>query len=229
MFDDDITLELFLSKVEVQPSGCWHWTGTITKGGYGQFHGNNIQMLAHRAGYVLHVGPIPRGAVLDHLCHTNDLNCPGGDGDPHRRCVNWEHLEPVTQQVNVDRGRRAVSDRCGKGHLYTPENTYIDPRGRRSCRTCQKVRSREWLRIHNPGVFHGTETHCPQGHPYDGDNLYIIPSTGGRMCRQCKRDKGRESMRRKRARAKAEAAELAAMEEIAVLLGPAPASELVLF
>ena len=49
----------------------------------------------------------------------------------------------------------------------------------------------------------GTETHCPQGHPYSGGNLYVNPSTGGRMCRECKRDQGREYMRRKRAAAKA--------------------------
>jgi hypothetical protein len=39
-------------------------------------------------------------------------------------------------------------------------------------------------------VRHGTnantnKTHCPQGHPYQGANLYVIPSTGGRVCRTC--------------------------------------------
>ena len=29
------------------------------------------------------------------------------------------------------------------------------------------------------------KTHCPQGHPYFGDNLYLIPS-GGRDCRACR-------------------------------------------
>lgn len=229
MFDHAITLELFLSKVEVQPDGGWHWTGTITKGGYGQFHGNNIQMLAHRAAYMLYVDSIPHGAELDHVCHTNDLSCPGGDGDPHRRCVFWEHLEPVTRLENVRRSRKAGQRRCKYGHEFTPENTYIDKRGRRECR---RDRSAEWVRTHNPGVRHGTETECPQGHLYEGDNLYVIPSTGGRMCRQCKRDQSRESARRRRAAkalAKREVTELAFMEEIAVLLGPAPDGELVLF
>lgn len=225
MFDEAITLELFLSKVEVQPSGCWHWTGTISRGGYGQFHGNNIQMLAHRIAYLLYVKPIPRGAELDHVCHTNDLSCPGGDGDPHRRCVFWQHLEPVTRLENARRSRRAGQPKCKHGHDYTPENTYIDKRGRRECRTCRRESNQAWTRAHHPGVRHGTETHCPQGHPYSGDNLYIVPSTGGRMCKQCKRDQSRESDRRKRARAK----ELAAMEEIAAALGPAPAGALVLF
>ena len=28
---------------------------------------------------------------------------------------------------------------------------------------------------------------CPQGHPYSGGNLYIAPSTGGRVCLTCNR------------------------------------------
>ena len=32
-----------------------------------------------------------------------------------------------------------------------------------------------------------TMTHCPHGHPYSGDNLYIAPS-GGRQCRACRRN-----------------------------------------
>lgn len=40
------------------------------------------------------------------------------------------------------------------------------------------------------GVGHGSETHCPQGHPYDDENTYR-PARGGRMCRACKRDRDR--------------------------------------
>ena len=29
------------------------------------------------------------------------------------------------------------------------------------------------------------KTHCPHGHPYSGDNLYISPGTLGRRCRVC--------------------------------------------
>lgn len=31
------------------------------------------------------------------------------------------------------------------------------------------------------------KTHCPQGHPYSGDNLLV--SNGRRMCRTCRREK----------------------------------------
>lgn len=30
------------------------------------------------------------------------------------------------------------------------------------------------------------KTHCPQGHSYIGENLYIAPKTGGRGCRVCR-------------------------------------------
>jgi hypothetical protein len=33
---------------------------------------------------------------------------------------------------------------------------------------------------------HAVATHCPQGHPYSGDNLYITPK-GDRDCRACRR------------------------------------------
>ena len=41
-------------------------------------------------------------------------------------------------------------------------------------------------------------THCPQGHPYSGENLYI-PERGGRGCRTCRREIQRRYQQRKRA------------------------------
>lgn len=35
-----------------------------------------------------------------------------------------------------------------------------------------------------------SKTHCPSGHPYDGENLYVKP-TGARVCRSCKNDQQR--------------------------------------
>lgn len=33
------------------------------------------------------------------------------------------------------------------------------------------------------------KTHCKHGHPLSGDNLYIAPSSGQRVCRACKADR----------------------------------------
>lgn len=52
-------------------------------------------------------------------------------------------------------------------------------------------------------VTHGTHaeanrTHCPKGHPYSGENLYVCPK-GRRNCRACKREINRLIEERKRA------------------------------
>jgi hypothetical protein len=242
---DDRTLALFMGKVDMRPNGCWLWTGHITKDGYGTFYlasaGRGV--LAHRVSYEHFMEEdIPPGMDLDHLCHTLDKSCAGGITCQHRRCVMPATLQPVTPYENLMRGNapsalNATKTHCPQGHEYLPENTYIDPRGRRECRICRAEQAREWLRVHHPGVRHGTETHCPQGHPYAGDNL-IITSNGGRACRECKRTWSRNDMRRRRAAAKAdreqarldhETAELAGMADVAELLGPAGAGPLTLF
>ena len=210
---DERTLARFMSKVRVLDNGCWYWLGTITDDGYGQFAIDGTNRLAHRVSYQHFTGPISGELELDHLCHTRDLACPGGKDDPHRRCVNWADLEPVTGYENSMRGKgvgaiNAAKTRCDYGHDYTPENTYIDPDGGRECRTCRAERSREWVRVHHPGVRHGTETHCPSNHAYAGDNL-IITVNGGRACRECKRAWSREYMRAKRATARVVAREAA--------------------
>lgn len=77
---------------------CWEWTGAKTPQGYGTHCLNYKYWRAHRLAYVLLVGDIPEGLVLDHLC--------GNKG-----CVNPKHLEPVTQGENV---RRSAQIRMAK-------------------------------------------------------------------------------------------------------------------
>lgn len=43
------------------------------------------------------------------------------------------------------------------------------------------------LRSTNHVVAQVEATHCPQGHPYDGNNLHVRPS-GRRACRACQRE-----------------------------------------
>ncbi len=35
------------------------------------------------------------------------------------------------------------------------------------------------------------KSHCPQGHPYDDVNTYVVPSTRGRMCLTCLYERNR--------------------------------------
>lgn len=45
--------------------------------------------------------------------------------------------------------------------------------------------------------FYSLKTHCPRGHEYTDSNTYIIPTTGSRSCRTCKKVQNRESWRRR--------------------------------
>lgn len=43
-------------------------------------------------------------------------------------------------------------------------------------------------------------THCPEGHEMTEKNTYRIPSTGGRTCRQCRKDRRQAEKQRARER-----------------------------
>lgn len=95
---------------------CWKWTGSINAYGYPVFWVGRKQVRAHRWSYEAHVGAIPAGLEPDHLCHTADLKCPGGNACLHRRCVNPKHLEPVTSAEN----RRRAEQRRRLGGIKLP-------------------------------------------------------------------------------------------------------------
>jgi len=45
-----------------------------------------------------------------------------------------------------------------------------------------------------------SKTHCPQGHPYAGSNVYLDSVSGARRCRECRTDQFERSDAKKRAR-----------------------------
>lgn len=129
----------FWSKVDKSDT-CWHWATPQASNGYGRFWVDGHLVLAHRFAYELLIGPIPDGLQIDHLCRV-------------RHCVNPDHLEAVTQQVNILRGmgetaRNAKKAHCPQGHPYDSENTYLSPQGKRNCRACGQIRCRAWDRMH---------------------------------------------------------------------------------
>ena len=138
----------FLDKVQFEPNtGCWLWTGSTSRDGYGKFHWSPSRF-AHVVAFQLMNGVIPDGMELDHLCHTHDLSCFGGGTCVHRRCVNPDHLEPVTLQENARRGFKARKTHCKHGHEFTEQNTIRDDGHRRNCRECFRIRRRRWDSSH---------------------------------------------------------------------------------
>ena len=92
--------KLFWAKVS-KGEECWEWLGSKTPLGYGKFilkiGGRWKPRGAHRIAYVDAKGPIPRGMVIDHLCHNPT-------------CVNPEHLRATTYRRNSENRSGANSN-----------------------------------------------------------------------------------------------------------------------
>lgn len=121
--------------VRITETGCWDWSRYVDSDGYGRVKiRGKSERRAHRAVYEELVGHIPDGMDLDHLCRN-------------RRCVNPEHLEPVTKRENTLRGfaptaMNARKTHCLNGHSLSGDNIYTQNGRRRQCRTCESARNK---------------------------------------------------------------------------------------
>jgi hypothetical protein len=79
----------FLSRFVKRPSGCWEWTGTIEKRGYGVLQIEKKQWRAHRYSYIRTYGHVPDDVLICHKCNN-------------KLCVNPEHLYKGTHRDNMD-------------------------------------------------------------------------------------------------------------------------------
>lgn len=147
--------ERFREKVVFDnETGCWLWNGAKKESGYGTFFDGKV-VTAHRWSYAYHIGPIPAGKHLDHLCRV-------------RNCVNPLHMEPVTKKENDLRGQsplaiNARKTHCDNGHEFTPENTYVYPGGGRKCRRCRTDQMIKYNREARPYTKRGKAAKAQEG------------------------------------------------------------------
>lgn len=118
----------------VAANGCHLWQGSCDRKGYGRVRLGGITRRVHVVRYEREIGPIPTGTELDHYV------CDGGP----LGCCNPAHERPASHRENTLRGssfaaENAAKTHCPLGHPYDDENTYVNPRGERSCRTCRRA------------------------------------------------------------------------------------------
>lgn len=126
-----MTLATFLSNIR-RTDSCWLWTGKTNGRGYGKLYYGGRTERAHRLSFKLFRHDIPDELVIDHLCNN-------------KVCVNPEHLDAVTQQVNVGRyyAAKAPKPVCVNGHAMTYHNTY-QYGNRKICKECKRETTRKW-------------------------------------------------------------------------------------
>ena len=115
-------------------TGCWWWAGRPISQSvpYSRIRiGNQKKLLAHRLAFELFKGPIQPGLVIDHLCRNPE-------------CVNPDHLEAVSQRVNILRSPTSLATiyanrtSCDRGHNnWRPRK---DSSGR-YCVECRRIRN----------------------------------------------------------------------------------------
>lgn len=92
-------IKKYYEKYVIKQEGCWDWKGIIEHTGYAKL-GIRPPIKAHRASWIIHNGPIPKGLIVCHKCDN-------------KKCTNIEHLWLGTHKQNIQ-------DKIQKGRSNTP-------------------------------------------------------------------------------------------------------------
>ena len=151
MYKRDKQLQRMLNRiVRDEATGCWLWQGYCAKDGYAMSHitvglGTYLIRKAHVVmWWLVKQHPVPNGLELDHLCRN-------------RKCVNPDHMEPVTGCVNTLRGTspvaiNAAKTHCKRGHPLEGANLLIQ-HGTRQCSACRSAWTRAWRKRQPVGYW----------------------------------------------------------------------------
>jgi hypothetical protein len=146
--------------------------------------------------------------ILRHGRHpqANKTHCPQGhpydDGNVRLDENGWrkcrvclserqkryydEHCEDL-KAAERERHQRARARRTPEEHAAELERDRARQTPWRE-RKRQEVNAERELQGLPPLVKNSNKTHCPKGHPYDEENTYVVPKTGMRQCKICRRE-----------------------------------------
>jgi len=104
-------IKRFLKYIKInKETGCWEWTGHITKKGYGLFHiilnGKPTKIGSHVAAYEISTGKLVDNKM--EICHKCDI----------RNCIKYNHLKTGTHQDNINdmMNRNRHAKLCGENN-----------------------------------------------------------------------------------------------------------------
>ena len=174
-------IKRLMSRVTKSDDSCWVWNGALVRG-YGVINVDGKTEYVHRVVYAASGKKFDKRLTLDHKCRNP-------------RCVNPEHLEPVTRSENVRRMNSAQPrDRCRKGHLYSEFGKTKSG----SCIKCyesspsRRRGSTSEPKPYKPLVRSDSETHCANGHEYSIVGRFVSGN-----CRKCQATKDSKRGKRK--------------------------------
>jgi len=175
--------------------------------------GTGVTSTVHRFSYTELVGPIPEGHEVDHLCGVRNCVRPEHleavtiQENRRRRDIVYRPLVPTDERPiptyskptpknpprRIKNGKpnpnwtppppKPEPTHCKNGHEYDVVGWIKNGRGR-TCAACRAESSAKQKAKTIRKPCHGTETHCPHGHPYSPENTYYR-KRGGRECKTC--------------------------------------------
>jgi hypothetical protein len=116
----------------VTKGGCWEWSGTRVKGGYGRTKigsrtdGSRRSVLVHRAVFEEKYGELEEGMTVHHKCENPPCFRPS-----HLKAMTlWDNTKKSKKSPTAVNARKKRCPRCGAKYEKRP-----DGKGRR-CRPC---------------------------------------------------------------------------------------------
>jgi hypothetical protein len=98
----------------------------------------------------------------------------------HRLAYEW-FIGPIPDGLDVEHACHTRDETCRGRGQSCPHRACVNPTHLEAITHHENL-----LRGDTIPARHAAKTHCPQGHPYAGSNLYITPR-GGRACKTCQR------------------------------------------